>query len=114
MDDLQAIRRLKNGDIGGLEILVACYQTKAVRTAFLITHDEQLAEEVVQETFVRLYQHIRQFDETRPFAPYLLRSVTNAALNAAKKTHRWVQIGAGSDTTAEAVAELMTEATSVE
>jgi RNA polymerase sigma-70 factor (ECF subfamily) len=114
MDDLQAIRRLKSGDVGGLEILVTRYQRKAVQTAFLITHDEQLADEVVQETFVRLYQHIRHFDEARPLAPYLLRSVANAALNAAKKTRRWVQIGAGSDTDAETVAELLTEATGVE
>lgn len=47
MDDLQAIRRLKSGDIGGLEILVARYQHKAVQTAFLITHDEQVADDVV-------------------------------------------------------------------
>lgn len=112
MDDLQAIRRLKNGDIGGLEILVARYQHKAVQTAFLITHDEQVADDVVQETFVRLYQRIRQFDEARPFEPYLLRSVSNAALNAAKKTRRWVQIGDGSEV--EGLAELLTEATSVE
>ncbi len=39
MDDLQAIRRLKNGDIGGLEILIARYQAKAVRTAYLVTHE---------------------------------------------------------------------------
>lgn len=112
MDDLQAIRRLKAGDIGGLEILVARYQRKAVQTAYLITHDEQLAEDVAQETFVRLYQHIGQYDETRPFGPYLLRSVANAALNAIEKTARWVQYGAGTDV--QRVAALLCEAGSVE
>src|SRR5512146_3273214 len=112
MDDSQAIRRLKNGDIGGLEILVARYQRKAVQTAYLITHDEQLAEDVAQETFVRVYQRILHFDETRPFAPYLLRSVANAALNATEKSARWVQFGAG--TNVQRVAELLTEAVSVE
>lgn len=105
MDDTQAVRRLKDGDIGGLEALVARYQQKAVQAAYLITHDEQLAEDVVQDTFVRLYQRIRYFDETRPFGPYLLRSVANAALNAAEKTARWVQIGAGTDV--ERVGELL-------
>jgi len=38
MDDLQAIQRLKAGDIGGLETLVERYPTKAVRTAFPIIH----------------------------------------------------------------------------
>jgi RNA polymerase sigma-70 factor (ECF subfamily) len=81
MEDLQAIRRLKRGEIGGLECLIARYQEKALRTAFLITHDEPLAEDVVQDTFVRFYQRVKYFDETRPFEPYFMRSVVNAALN---------------------------------
>jgi len=85
MDDLQAIQRLKAGDISGLETLVRRHQSKAVRVAFLITHDEGLAEDVVQDTFVRIYQRIHQFDPSRPFEPYLLRSVVNAALNVAQK-----------------------------
>jgi RNA polymerase sigma-70 factor, ECF subfamily len=88
MDDLQAIRRLKNDDMGGLEILIACYQAKAVRTAYLVTHDEPMAEDVVQEAFVRFYERIRHFDERRPFEPYFLRSVVNAALNAVEKESR--------------------------
>ncbi len=112
MDDLEAIRRLKDGDIGGLEILVARHQRKAIQTAFLITHDEQLAEDVAQETFVRIYQRIRQFDETRPFAPYLLRSVINAALNVSEKTARWIQLGNTEEI--DSVAELLDEAISTE
>ncbi len=88
MDDLQAIRRLKSGDIGGLEILIARYQAKAVRTAYLVTHDEPIAEDVVQDAFVRFYERIRHFDESRAFEPYFLRSVVNAALNAMEKENR--------------------------
>ena len=91
-DDLQAIRSLKRGDIGGLEILVARYQAKAVRVAFLITHDELQAEDVVQDTFVRLYRKIAQFDLTRPFEPYLLRSVANAALNVTRGVKQRVSL----------------------
>jgi RNA polymerase sigma-70 factor, ECF subfamily len=87
MDDLQAIRRLKNGDIGGLEALIACYQAKAVRTAYLVTQHEPMAEDVVQEAFVRFYERVRYFDESRPFEPYFLRSVVNRALNAVEKEH---------------------------
>ncbi|HET9914782.1 MAG TPA: sigma-70 family RNA polymerase sigma factor [Anaerolineales bacterium] len=88
MEDLQAIRRLKRGDIGGLEHLIARYQRKALRTAFLITQDEPLAEDVVQDVFVRFYQRARSFDEARPFEPYFLRSVVNAALNCLEREKR--------------------------
>lgn len=111
-DDLQAIRRLKGGDIGGLETLVARYQARAVRVAFLITHDELQAEDVVQDTFVRLYRRIAQFDSSRPFEPYLLRSVANAALNTARKTKS--QTPFPSDGDPRHVEELLSQAASVE
>jgi len=92
MNETQAIQRLKKGDISGLEILIAQYQIKAVRTAFLITHDAAMAEDVVQDTFLRIYQRIHHFDDTRPFEPYLLCSVAHAALNAAEKASRQVAL----------------------
>jgi RNA polymerase sigma-70 factor (ECF subfamily) len=97
MDDAQAVRRLKGGDISGLEILVTRYQVKAARIAFLITHDEAAAEDITQETFVRLLQRIRGFDETRPFEPYLMRSIVNAALNHTRLQNHTVSLDA--DTT---------------
>lgn len=88
MNDLQAIRRLKNGDIGGLEILIARYQGKAVRTAYLVTYEVSIAEEVVQDSFIRFYERARYFDECRAFEPYFLRMVVYAALNKVEKENR--------------------------
>lgn len=92
MDDLQAIRRLKRGDMGGLETLMERYQVKAARAAFLITHDEAAAQDVIQETFIRTYQRIHQFDETLPFEPYLMRSVINASLNAIRGSGKFTSL----------------------
>jgi RNA polymerase sigma-70 factor, ECF subfamily len=92
MDDSLAIQRLKKGDISGLEYLINHYQTKAFRTAVLITHDDAMAEDVVQDTFLRIYQRIHYFDDKRLFEPYLLSSVAHAALNAVEKTYRQVKL----------------------
>ena len=94
MDDREAIRRMKNGEIGGLEILVNRYQVKAVRAAFLVVYDKALAEDIVQETFIRLYQRIHHFDETRPVEPYLMRSVVNAALNTTRRDGKSISLDA--------------------
>lgn len=110
MDDQQAIQRLKNGDIGGLEWLVARYQARAVRAAFLITHDELQAEDVVQEVFERLYHRIGQFDAARPFEPYLLRSVVNAALNSTRRLKKQVSL----DGDLRQVEQLLAQSLSVE
>lgn len=111
MSDSEAIQRLKAGDIGGLETLVTRYQARATKAAFLILHDEQLAEDVVQDTFVRLYRQIRMFDTTRPFEPYLMRSVVNAALNTVKQSAAWVQVG---DQDEECLEQLLTQAANSE
>lgn len=88
MDDVEAIRRMKRGGIEGLEVLVTRYQVRAVRAAYLVVQDPSLAEDVAQEAFLRLFQRIRSFDETRSFEPYLMRSVVNGALNVVKKNGR--------------------------
>jgi RNA polymerase sigma-70 factor (ECF subfamily) len=111
MEDLQAIRRLKRGDVGGLECLIARYQTKALRTAFLITHDEPLAEDVVQDTLVRFYERVRYFDETRPFEPYFMRCVVNAALNRLEREKKTCSF---EDRDTSELENLLEEAASVE
>ena len=111
MDDLQAIRRLKNGDIGGLEVLIACYQIKAVGAAYLVTRNEPMAEDVVQEAFIRFYERARYFDESRPFGPYFLRCVVNRALNAIEKEHAAVSFGEDLDAP---VLQVLDRAVSVE
>ena len=93
MDEKQAIQRLKNGDISGLEFLVAYHQVKAVRTAYLITRDLGLAEDIVQDAFIQAFHAMRGFDATRPFEPWFMRSVVNAALKQMQKSTRQIQIG---------------------
>ncbi len=110
MDDTQAIRRLKRGDRGGLEILMQQYQVRAARAAFLITHDESVAQDVVQETFIRICERIRQFDESRPFEPYLIRSVIHAALNAVRGSDKFTSL----DDESGEIENLLDRAASVE
>ncbi len=93
MDEKQAIQRLKLGDISGLEFLVACHQVKAVRTAYLITRDLSLAEDIVQDSFIRVFRSAKSFDETRPFEPWFLRSVINASVKMLQRSARQVQVG---------------------
>jgi RNA polymerase sigma-70 factor (ECF subfamily) len=88
MDEQQAIRCLKRGDIGGLEVLVTLYQVRAVRTAYLITGEAALAEDVTQEAFLQAYRSIRHFDQVRPFSPWFMRIVVHAAVKAAQRYSR--------------------------
>ncbi len=110
MEDGQAIQRLKQGDLGGLEPLISRYQVQAARVAFLITQDERLAEDLVQDVFVRIFERIRHFDDSQPFQPYLMRSVVHAALNAVRGRSRMLSL----DDEQNALEGLLDQAASVE
>lgn len=112
MDERLAIQRLKQGEIAGLELLVSQYQLRAVRAAYLITRDPGLAEDVVQDCFLQAYHSIQRFDESRPFAPWFLRSVVNASVKALQRSAR--QVSVGEDTDEALFAELVKRAESVE
>jgi RNA polymerase sigma-70 factor (ECF subfamily) len=92
VDEKQAIALLKRGDLGGLEVLFHLYQVRAVRAACLVTGDLALAEDIVQNAFIRAGERINQFDSQRPFEPWFLRSVVNDAIKAANRQKRQVPL----------------------
>jgi RNA polymerase sigma-70 factor, ECF subfamily len=92
MEETEAIRRLKRGDISGLEEIVLRYQVQAVRAAYLVCGDRAMAEDIVQEAFLRAYERIEQFDPARPFHPWFLRIVVNDALKAVSRAGRLVSL----------------------
>jgi RNA polymerase sigma-70 factor (ECF subfamily) len=85
MEEREVIARLQAGDIAGLAALVRQHYVPAVRAAYVVTRDRAIAEDIVQEAFLRAYERIDQFDATRPFRPWFLRSVVNAAVTATKR-----------------------------
>jgi RNA polymerase sigma-70 factor, ECF subfamily len=92
LDEHEALTRLKQGDIAGLAVLVRNHQVKATRTAYLITQDHALAEDVVQSTYLKIYQHIDRYDTDMPFEPWFLRSVVNAAIIATRSYWRQLSL----------------------
>ncbi len=90
MEEQRAIQKLKQGDMDGLETLVEKYYLSAVRSAYLVIQEEALAEDVVQSSFINLYQKIGQFDDGKPFGPWFYRSVVNKAISVCRKRNRLI------------------------
>jgi len=90
MDETQAIKLLKQGNPAGLEVLVEKYHVQAVRVAFLVVWNRELAEDIVQTAFLRVYERIQQFDPQRPFEPWFLKIVVNDAIKASTRRRRQV------------------------
>jgi RNA polymerase sigma-70 factor (ECF subfamily) len=92
VDEKQAVERLRRGDPAGLEALVRLYQVQAVRAACLIAGDRALAEDIVQNAFIRAGERIGQFDARRPFGPWFLRGVVRDAIKAARRERRFIPL----------------------
>jgi len=92
MDEQQAISRLQQGDLNGLEFLVYRYQAHAVQTAYLILGEYPLAEDVVQEAFLKVARKIDLFDTDYPFRPWFMRMVMNDAIKLAKRQQKSISL----------------------
>ena len=105
----QAIARIKRGDLSGLEMLVRKHQVKAVYAAYLVLQDRQLAEDVVQNAFLRVVERIAQYDDSRSFEFWFFRVVVNAALDSARQDHRWVSLDANAEANVEDIEGMQVE-----
>jgi RNA polymerase sigma-70 factor (ECF subfamily) len=92
MEEKQAVILLKKGDMDGLQYLVEKYQVKAVQAAYLILGDRNLAEDIVQSSFILIAEKIYQFDIERPFGPWFYRIVVNASIKTAMREQKLVSI----------------------
>lgn len=108
MNETPILDRLRQGDLDALAALVRAYQERALRTAYLITQDRMLAQDVVQDAFVRAYERRSQIDPARPFGPWFLRVVVNAAVKAARKEARAVSLDDPGDSE-RALADLLAD-----
>lgn len=88
MDEREAIAHIKQGNLVGLKTLVALYQQEAVRIASLIVQDRMLAEDTVSDCFLKVYERIEQFDQSRPFWPWFRKMVINASLQTIRRRKR--------------------------
>ena len=88
MDDQPEMERLRRGDVAALGALVERHQTRALRAAYLVTHDLALAEDVVSGAFLRVFERADQYDPNRPFGPWFHRIVVNDAIKAVQRRDR--------------------------
>ena len=80
-DDYALIRRVLAGEKDAYGLLVAHHSQSVFRVAFRITENEADADEVVQETFLRGYRKLQNFDARSNFGTWIYRIAMNCALD---------------------------------
>ena len=82
----QIIVRCKEGDREAFRWLVQHYQRLVFSLALKMMVDEEEAKDVVQETFLRVWQSVGSYDVRRPFVTWLYTIASNLCLDRLRRT----------------------------
>ena len=84
-DELQLVTAARAGDVSAFEALVNRYERKIFRLGMNITGSREDAEDVMQEAFLKAYQHLPEFEGNSRFYTWLVRIAVNQALMKLRK-----------------------------
>lgn len=84
--------RVRNGDMDAFRTLVDLYKDKSLSLAISILKDETLAEDILQEVFIKVYRNIKKFKFKSKFSTWLYRIVVNTCYNELRKQRDTVPI----------------------
>lgn len=84
-DEPILVAAAKAGDIPAFETLVSRYERKIFRLAQNITQNREDAEDVLQESFLKAYEHLGEFQGNSRFYTWLVRIAVNQALMKLRK-----------------------------
>ncbi|HYI92592.1 MAG TPA: RNA polymerase sigma factor [Bryobacteraceae bacterium] len=105
-DELALVDRSRAGDASAFSELVERYERKIYRLAKHITQNDEDAEDVLQESFMKAYTHLDSFQGDSKFYTWLVRIAVNEALMKLRKrkTDRTVSLDEPQDTGEDLVA----------
>jgi RNA polymerase sigma-70 factor (ECF subfamily) len=88
--DEEVVSRVLAGDHGLFEVLMRRYNQRLYRTARAIVRDSAEAEDVMQETYVRAFAALGQFEGRAQWSTWVTRIAVNEALARVRRRGRFV------------------------
>ncbi len=86
--DVQLMLRVKEGDQEAFTNLVKTYEDRLIGVFAHMLHDEELAEDLAQEVFMRVYRSRERYQPTAKFSTWLFRIANNLASNTRRNRGR--------------------------
>ncbi len=100
LSDSDLIERLRQDNLDALGVLFERYRDRVFRTALVIVRDAAVAEDILQDCFLKVYANAQRIDTERPLAPWLYRVTVNLS-------YTWLSRGKNHRTSLEAVVDLL-------
>lgn len=83
--DAAVVAQVLAGDRDAFRVVVERHSHSLFRLAFRMTGNEQDAEDVVQETFLRAYRRLDRFESRSSFSTWIYRIAVNCSLDYSRK-----------------------------
>jgi RNA polymerase sigma-70 factor (ECF subfamily) len=87
-EDLTLVVRYLGGDERAFTELYKSYKPRLMRFIFSNINDQERAEDLVQETFRRVFKHLHQFDRAKKFSTWIYTIANNFAKNELRSRSR--------------------------
>ena len=90
-EDHDLVIQLQDGSLEALGALYDRHRTMVYRTALVISGDQEVAADLLQDVFLRLYRFADRIDPLRPLEPWLYRMTANLTYTWVKRNRRWIR-----------------------
>jgi RNA polymerase sigma-70 factor (ECF subfamily) len=88
LDDSGVVAAHLEGDRLAFGELVERYQNRLLNFVYRTTGDRERGEDLVQETFIRVYRHLHRFDQSKKFSTWIYTIASNLAKNELRNRSR--------------------------
>jgi RNA polymerase sigma-70 factor (ECF subfamily) len=88
VSDERIVQRVLAGDLAAYELIMRRYNQRLFRVVRAIVRDSDEAEDVLQETYVRAYEHLGQFEGRSRFSTWLTRIAVHEAAARRRRQRR--------------------------
>ena len=92
MEDYEIIEKIKKGEPYAIDELYNKYSQSALRTAYLITSDKYIAEDVVQETFIQSLKSLNSLKNANSFKYWFYKILTRIAWKHIKNKENYILV----------------------
>ena len=92
MTDDELVLMFNKGDKSAFNELYEKYKNQAVRTAFLITKDRALSDDIAQEAFIKCYQNLGRIKNPGLFRSWFFKILVRTAWEMDRKTNSDVPV----------------------
>ncbi len=106
LSDEQIVRRVLAGETPLYELLMRRYNQRLFRAARAVVKNDAEAEDVMQDTYVRAFAHLRQFKSEAKFSSWITRIAINESLARLRYSGRMTDLELVSEQDPEAVTNM--------